>query len=202
MKNPKIIFYVVVGCLALFQILKGCNSDTQTYKNAEYERYISDTGTENEEPGSTQPVEVVRPNWEYDSTTDEMRGESSYFAATTSQNLVELDFPYQGGTDLKIMLRKDAEHGNDVIFLVNKGQLYCNYRDCYVSIKFDDGAVEKIETVEAAAGSSELLFLANNPSGFVNRLKSADTVMVEVQFYNHGKEQFKFDVSGLEWSHF
>lgn len=202
MKNPKIIFYVVVGCLALFQILKGCNSDTQTYKNAEYERYISDTGTENKEPGLTQPVEVVRPNWEYDSKTDEMRGESSYFAATTSQNLVELDFPYQGGTDLKIMLRKDAEHGNDVIFLVNKGQLYCNYRDCYVSIKFDDGAVEKIETVEAAAGSSELLFLANNPSGFVNRLKSADTVMVEVQFYNHGKEQFKFDVSGLEWSHF
>lgn len=202
MKNPKIIFYVVVGCLALFQILKGCNSDTQTYKNAEYERYISDTGTESEEPGLTQPVEVVRPNWEYDSKTDEMRGESSYFAATTSQNLVELDFPYQGGTDLKIMLRKDAEHGNDVIFLVNKGQLYCTYRDCHISIKFDDGAVEKIETVEAAAGSSELLFLANNPSGFVNRLKSADTVMVEVQFYNHGKEQFKFDVSGLEWSHF
>lgn len=202
MKNPKIIFYVVVGCLALFQILKGCNSDTQTYKNAEYERYINDLGTESEEPGLTQPAEVVRPNWEYDSKTDEMRGESSYFAATTSQNLVELDFPYQGGTDLKIMLRKDAEHGNDVIFLVNKGQLYCTYRDCHISIKFDDGAVEKIETVEAAAGSSELLFLANNPSGFVNRLKSADTVMVEVQFYNHGKEQFKFDVSGLEWSHF
>lgn len=202
MKNPKIIFYVVVGCLALFQILKGCSSDTQTYKNAEYERYINDLGTESEEPGLTQPAEVVRPNWEYDSKTDEMRGESSYFTATTSQNLVELDFPYQGGTDLKIMLRKDAEHGNDVIFLVNKGQLYCTYRDCHISIKFDDGAVEKIETVEAAAGSSELLFLANNPSGFVNRLKSADTVMVEVQFYNHGKEQFKFDVSGLEWSHF
>ena len=195
MKNPKTVFYVLLGCLAVFQILKGCNENPSTTPY--------NVQTQAETSTVSQPVEVVPiPNWVYSSDVDKMRDETSYYAVNTSKNNVELDFPYQGGTHLKIMLRKDVEHGNDVIFVTNKGQLYCNYRDCYVSVKFDDGPVEKLEAAEAEAGSNEVLFLANNPASFAKKLKSANTVMVEVQFFDHGKEQFEFDVSGLEWSYF
>jgi diacylglycerol kinase family enzyme len=100
------------------------------------------------------------------------------------------------------LLRDNAKHGKDIMFIVNKGQIFCGYQDCHVNIKFDDGEVQRYETTEAEAGSSEVLFLTNNIGGFVKKLKNSKTVTVEVNFYNHGAEQFKFDVYGLEWSRF
>ena len=159
-----------------------------------------------EEISQPEPVveepEILSSNWEYDESEDEMRGETSYFASNESINTVELQFPYQGGTRLNILLRDNAKHGKDIMFIVNKGQIFCGYQDCHVNIKFDDGEVQRYETTEAEAGSSEVLFLTNNIGGFVKKLKSSKTVTVEVNFYNHGAEQFKFDVYGLEWSRF
>lgn len=162
-----------------------------------------------EEPSQPEPIaeeieepEVIYSNWEYDNSEDEMRGETSYFASNESINTVELQFPYQGGTKLNILLRDNAKNGKDIMFIVNKGQIFCSYQDCHVNIKFDDGNVQRYETSEAEAGSSEVLFLTNNISGFVKKLKNSKTVTIEVNFYNHGAEQFKFNVSGLEWSRF
>lgn len=159
-----------------------------------------------EEISQPEPVveepEILSSNWEYDESEDEMRGATSYFASNESINTVELQFPYQGGTRLNILLRDNAKHGKDIMFIVNKGQIFCGYQDCHVNIKFDDGEVQRYETTEAEAGSSEVLFLTNNIGGFVKKLKNSKTVTVEVNFYNHGAEQFKFDVYGLEWSHF
>jgi len=159
-----------------------------------------------EEISQPEPVveepEILSSNWEYDESEDEMRGATSYFASNESINTVELQFPYQGGTRLNILLRDDAKHGKDIMFIVNKGQIFCGYQDCHVNIKFDDGEVQRYETTEAEAGSSEVLFLTNNIGGFVKKLKNSKTVTVEVNFYNHGAEQFKFDVYGLEWSRF
>lgn len=159
-----------------------------------------------EEISQPEPVveepEILSSNWEYNESEDEMRGATSYFASNESINTVELQFPYQGGTRLNILLRDNAKHGKDIMFIVNKGQIFCGYQDCHVNIKFDDGEVQRYETTEAEAGSSEVLFLTNNIGGFVKKLKNSKTVTVEVNFYNHGAEQFKFDVYGLEWSHF
>jgi len=159
-----------------------------------------------EEISQPEPVveepEILSSNWEYNESEDEMRGATSYFASNESINTVELQFPYQGGTRLNIVLRDNAKYGEDIMFIVNKGQIFCGYQDCHVNIKFDDGEVQRYETTEAEAGSSEVLFLTNNIGGFVKKLKSSKTVTVEVNFYNHGAEQFKFDVYGLEWSRF
>lgn len=159
-----------------------------------------------EEISQPEPVveepEILSSNWEYDESEDEMRGETSYFASNESINTVELQFPYQGGTRLNIVLRDNAKYGEDIMFLINKGQIFCSYQDCHVNIKFDNGEVQRYETSRAEGGSSEVLFLTNNISGFVERLKKSENVTIEVNFYNHGAEQFKFDISGLEWSHF
>lgn len=198
-KVVKWILIIFIGIPLLWAIVRGCSSATENVNNAETDNanVVSGSGD-----SVSEAVPDLKKNWVYDETKDEMRGDSTYLATNTSTNMVELEFPYSGGTNLNIVLRKDAEHGNDVIFAVNKGQLFCTYNDCYISAKFDDGPVEKFTTAEAEAGSSEVLFLANNQSGFVKKLKSAQSVMIEVQFFNHGKEQFKFDVSDLNWDKF
>ena len=198
-KVVKWILIIFIGIPLLWAVVRGCSSATENVNNAETDNanVVSGSGD-----SVSEAVPDLKKNWIYDETKDEMRGDSTYLATNTSTNMVELEFPYSGGTNLNIVLRKDAEHGNDVIFAVNKGQLFCTYNDCYISAKFDDGPVEKFATAEAEAGSSEVLFLANNQSGFVKKLKSAQSVMIEVQFFNHGKEQFKFDVSDLNWDKF
>lgn len=198
-KVVKWILIIFIGIPLLWATVRGCSSATENVNNAETDsaNVVSESGD-----SVSEAVPDLKKNWIYDETKDEMRGDSTYLATNTSTNMVELEFPYSGGTNLNIVLRKDAEHGNDVIFAVNKGQLFCTYNDCYISAKFDDGPVEKFTTAEAEAGSSEVLFLANNQSGFVKKLKSAQSVMIEVQFFNHGKEQFKFDVSDLNWDKF
>lgn len=198
-KVVKWILIIFIGIPLLWAVVRGCSSATENVNNAETDNanVVSESGD-----SVSEAVPDLKKNWIYDETKDEMRGDSTYLATNTSTNMVELEFPYSGGTNLNIVLRKDAEHGNDVIFAVNKGQLFCTYNDCYISAKFDDGPVEKFTTAEAEAGSSEVLFLANNQSGFVKKLKSAQSVMIEVQFFNHGKEQFKFDVSDLNWDKF
>lgn len=198
-KVVKWILIIFIGIPLLWAVVRGCSSATENVNNAETDNanVVSESGD-----SVSEAVPDLKKNWIYDETKDEMRGDSTYLATNTSTNMVELEFPYSGGTNLNIVLRKDAEHGNDVIFAVNKGQLFCTYNDCYISAKFDDGPVEKFTTAEAEAGSSEVLFLANNQGGFVKKLKSAQSVMIEVQFFNHGKEQFKFDVSDLNWDKF
>lgn len=145
---------------------------------------------------------VTMDNWQYDESIDGMRGENSYFAINKSFNTIELSFPYGAGVDLSMILRDDAQYGKDILFAVNKGQLFCAYQDCYISVKFDDGSIQKLATNEAEAGSSEVLFLANDISGFVEKLKTSENLIVEVNFYDHGNEQFQFNVSGLDWSRF
>lgn len=201
-KIGKWVLYFFIAIIVI-SIISGIMSDpddvenNNTVKTSDASEPVKTTEKENV---NTQSVNADK--WIYDESVDEMRGETSYFATNESLNTVQLESPYSGGTKLNILLRKDAENGNDVLFAVNKGQLFCTYQDCYISIKFDDEPVEKIATTEAAAGSSEVLFLANGVSGFVERLKGAESVMIEVEFYDHGKEQFKFDVSNLKWDRF
>ncbi len=156
------------------------------------------------EDQNTSLAEDAKPltNWMYQESVDEMRGETTYLAINKSLNTAELAFPYGAGVELNIVLRDDAKYGENVFFGVNKGQLFCSYQDCYISIKFDDGPVQKLATSEASGGRSESLFLEDGINAFVEKLKESETVMIEVNFYDHGTEQFKFDVSELNWSRF
>lgn len=210
-KNITLGIYCLVGFL-LFIVgsVIGSQSDVADSLSAQQAEKIESESasvgiedTQSDAISSPVEEEVLLPShWVYEESKDEMRDSTSYFASNKSLNTVELQFPYSGGTQLSLLLRNDAKYNKDLLFLVNKGQLFCSYQDCHVNIKFDDGDIKKYATNKADGGASEVLFLAKDTSGFVKKLKNAKSVTIEVNFYNHGAEQFKFDVSGLEWSHF
>lgn len=187
----------IIGVVSEF--ISGSNSSSDVN-----EQVIQENQEVAKEDQNISLVEDSKPltNWTYQESVDEMRGETTYLAINKSLNTAELAFPYGADVELNIVLRDDAKYGEDVFFGVNKGQLFCSYQDCYISIKFDDGPVQKLATNEASGGHSESLFLAEGISAFVEKLKESETVMIEVNFYDHGTEQFKFDVSELNWSRF
>lgn len=140
-------------------------------------------------------------NWQYETSKDEMRGIESKFATTVSTNTVDFDFPYNGGSKLILTLRKRGTEV-DVMVAVSKGQILCGIQNCETAFKFDNGVVQSITMSEPESHSSDLLFIAydETKSKIISQLKNSKKLVIEVPFYQEGKKQFTFDVSGLEWN--
>ncbi len=126
-----------------------------------------------------------------------MRGTKSKFASIDSANKVDFSFPYSGGSDLQIVLRKRPSDGFKILLSIYKGQFDC-FMGCQFSVKFDDGKIEKWTASSASSGSSDVIFV-NGESKFLSKLKKAKQLIIEARFYNSGDKQFKFDVSNLKW---
>lgn len=140
-------------------------------------------------------------NWQYETSKDEMRGIESKFATTVSTNTIDFDFPYNGGSKLILTLRKRGAEV-DVMIAVSKGQILCGIQNCETAFKFDNGVVQSITMSEPESHSSDLLFIAydKTKSKIISQLKNSKKLVIEVPFYQEGKKQFTFDVSGLEWN--
>ena len=149
-------------------------------------------------------LEVELASWQYKESKDEMRNKTSYFASKLSNNAVNLAFPYQGGSKISLMLRKHSEYGNDVMFSLSKGQFTCRIDGCHISVKFDEGDVEKYSMDESESGTNDVLFISGSKSikKFMDKLKKSKKMVIEVSIYDYGRAQFTFDTQGLEWKHF
>ncbi len=128
-----------------------------------------------------------------------MTDEKKYFARVTSTNEIEFDFPYHGGSNFDIVARKDGKE-TDLMLTVTKGQFISSMGDEIISMKFDNGKVEKYYYTMAADGSADVIFFSN-PAKIIKKLKGAKKVKIEAMFYDAGKKVIEFDVDGLKWNH-
>lgn len=149
---------------------------------------------------SVAPTAEAQPSskWDYSESKDQMRGTTAKLASLQSENIVDLDFPY-GEVHGQLWIRRRPEDGLNVAFEVEKGQVLCNsYSDDYVSMKFDDGPVQRFRCTGSSDGSSETAFLTDEPR-VLAALKRAKRTIVEAEFFQKGRQQFVFDTAGLEW---
>lgn len=133
-----------------------------------------------------------------------MRDSSTYYAVNISLNEVQFDFPYQGGSNAFITLRKGKELGDDIIIGVNKGQFKSCIRNCKIAVKFDNEKVENYTVVGSDSFANDMLFLSGDKSikKFADKLKTSKKVVLELDFFQRGREQFSFNIEGLDWKHF
>lgn len=192
-KQPKVtsvLTWVCVGILGLAAIIWMYSDKALTASSG----MVSTTqATESEN---------VRPkNWQYETSKDEMRGIESRFATTVSANTVDFDFPYNGGSKLILALRKRGSDV-DVMVSITKGQILCGVQNCEAAFKFDNSEVQSVTMSEPDNHSSDLLFIAydKTESKIISQLKNSKKLVIEIPFYQEGRKQFTFDVSGLEWN--
>lgn len=152
---------------------------------------------------------ALSAEWSTSFSSDEMRGTAQKFIQTESDNSVEFDFPYNGGSKMGLMLRskksqiKDGQKAEDLplseaILVISKGQFLCSsYGDCHVSVKFDDGKIQKFAMSPASGGRSDVIFFEDSKS-FIKGIKSHKKLIIEADFYQAGPKQFKFDLVGAE----
>lgn len=148
---------------------------------------------------TSDPGAASRSNWKYHERTDELRGSTDHFARIDSENEVHFEWPYSGGSRLVITVRETAAYGSDVIFHITDGQFTCGVYDCAGMISFD-GAPERLTLSTPADHDSQTLF-ATYDQAILRKLRNADSVVVELPFYQEGNRQFTFETAGLEWPH-
>lgn len=192
-KKTSIVAWVALGILVLAGIGAGLDGTVENQ---------TESGSNSSDGQAAIAVEKApEKNWTYEATKDEMRGIESRFATTVSTNTVDFDFPYNGGSKLILALRKRGSEV-DVMVSITKGQILCGIQNCEAAFKFDDGAVQSITMSEPDSHASDLLFVAydKTESKIISQLKNSKKLVIEVPFYQQGKKQFTFDVSGLEWN--
>lgn len=196
MKIIKILAYIVLGFIVLFigvAIVAGIFAGDAQSK---------DKAIEPAQKVELQPeaIKEVEPKylWEYSESVNEMDNKTNYFASITSDNELDFDFPYQGGSSGSITIR-NMDGKNTVAISIEKGQFMPNFMDSeYIRVKFDDDELEKYSYAMAADGSSNIIF-PNQSSKLINKLKKSKTIKVEAAFYNEGRQVLNFSTQGLQW---
>jgi hypothetical protein len=187
----------LISCSLAIILLSGCKNSEKPVASGVTPK---DTTASVVVPASAGSPLSALEGWSYDTTSDKMRGTTSHFASIYAKDLLVLPAPYDDGSLSKLMVRHKPGSGLAVMFSVSSGQISLPYNDEYIAVKFDDGPVQKWSVSEAAAGSSNLIFL-NSEKKFVAKLKEAKKLMLEVPFYDAGKKVIEFDVAGLEWAY-
>lgn len=143
-----------------------------------------------------------KTKWKYSENEDEMTEKKSFFASLRSDNEVDFEFPYDGGSYLSITVRNSPKYGKDVYFSIDKGQFNEGISGCNILVKFDNGNIEKYQCVGADDASTGILFLASKKDTFINKLKSAKEIKIQASFFQEGDRTFTFTTPvGLVWNH-
>lgn len=185
--------------LGLFIFLAFGSSDSS--KDAEIEA-IKEKAINTVDTATAAIKEEKKPDptpWFYSKETDPMTNDVRYYAYVNSNNTLNFDFPYQGGSTGQLLVR-NMNNRNEIIFSVTKGQIQNSYSGSYVRVKFDDGDVVHYNYSEPDNGRSDLIFISSG-SLFISKLKQANELMLEVPFYREGRQVFYFDVNDLKWEH-
>ena len=140
-------------------------------------------------------------NWMYNETLDEMTDETSYLAYTISEDLAHFDFPYNGGSNLVLYLRNDPQYGKHVFIKITQGQFNTSIIDGQtIKVRFDSDKAFNVHCDGASDHSMDVLFLSGYKK-LVERMKTAKTMKISVEFYNQGTHTFTFNVENLNWEH-
>lgn len=144
-------------------------------------------------------ISVSAGDWRYNQNRDEMRDTTSYYANLDSTNSIDLLSPYNGGSKLTIAVYSaDDNLIKSAGLLLSKGMINCNKGEpCKVNVKFDNGKIQELHT-SLLADDYDVLGISS-PKSFVQSMKMAKNLIIEVPLYKNGEKQFKFDLSGLQW---
>lgn len=131
--------------------------------------------------------------WDYRVATDKMTGKASNFASITSNNSLSLEAPYSGPNYGRLIVRKHAQHGLDVLVSITKGQILCpSYSGCSVKVRFGDGQPMTFSANGPEDLSSTTVFL-RNAQKFIDQTKKTKSIKIQMNIYQAGGQVLEFE---------
>ena len=128
-----------------------------------------------------QPQVVYTESW------DKMGRVTGKEAQLVSLNTVRFGFPYEGEIRAWLHLRNSPKSEQDIMLRVEPGQFVPSYTKDFVTVRFDDGELQKFTIGDPEDGTSDSRFIHDNGT-FINQLRQAKSLKIEADFYEEGVE--------------
>lgn len=129
--------------------------------------------------------------WRHETYTTKM-GEVLKTATTYSDNTLDLPFPYQERFNFGSIRLVKTKSGTSVRVTAVTGLLMCySFNPCKVRVKFDDEKPRTFLGYPAESQDSTVAFL-DNEAAFVASAKKASKILVELNFYQAGRQVLEF----------
>ena len=64
---------------------------------------------------------TVKENWEYSQKVDKMDNKTTYYAECISTDVLQFEFPYNGGSTVTLVIR-NMNNKNEILLTIDKGQ--------------------------------------------------------------------------------
>jgi hypothetical protein len=128
-----------------------------------------------------------------------MSSGKKYYASIDSDNSIDFEFPYDGGSTGSITVR-NTDHKNEVMVGISKGQFNSGVDGTAVRVRFDDKKAVPFDCGEPSDGSSDVLFI-ESPKKFITMLKASKKVIIQAEFYDSGLKEMEFDTKDFKWNH-
>lgn len=138
--------------------------------------------------------------WEYSSQKDEMRGHTTYYWVNESTDSAPLDFPYKAAKARFVVVQRE-ENGviaaPRVMIQVTDGQLNYNHSNAAITAKFDNQSLTSFNG--EICNDKNQIFCPDmlEQSLLLGMLRSSNTAIVELQFFQNGSYQYHFNIAGL-----
>jgi len=142
------------------------------------------------------------PTWHYDSRQDDMTGKPIYWAAVSSKEVFNLDFPYEGKQSATFAIRVHPGGQTDLMLTIARGQFICiPYSDngCPIKVRFGNGDMRIVQGTTSNDQSTTVAFLPDDQIS-VHDIAKAGVLRIGIPLYQSGDHVFTFDVSSLDTS--
>ena len=136
-------------------------------------------------------------SWDYSEEVDKMSSAKNYYAVINATELLNFDAPYDGGSTATLTIRNKAK-ANEVILSISKGQFASS--DLAVKVRFDATPAASYQASEPSDGSTDVIFIENSAK-FLKKLKTAQKLIIEAEFFESGLKTMEFNVKGFKWEH-
>ncbi|RBL92413.1 hypothetical protein [Chitinophaga flava] len=194
MKKVVKIVLIVFGALFVIGFISNLAKVGKATKAVNDSTKVQVSGTDPKEGEA-----AVASAWRYSEDEDKMTSDKVYHAEVDANELLQFEFPYQGGSTATLYLRNKNKK-NNLLLMVSKGQFNSSFQGQNIKVRFDDDKPMTFGTSNANDGDTKVLFI-DNVSKFIARMKTAKKVLIEAEFYRSGVRQMEFNVSGFNWAH-
>ncbi|WP_368921658.1 hypothetical protein [Comamonas aquatica] len=140
-------------------------------------------------------------NWEYEIKQDKMSSKDTKIASITSENSLDLPFPYQGHNKGFLYIRQKQGASIEVFVAIMKGQIPCPgyINGCSIAVRFDNDKPIKFNAANPSDHSTNAFFI-NNEGRFLNGAKKATRILIQFTTYGAGDQILEFSPnSPLIW---
>ena len=143
-------------------------------------------------PSNPEPEPVQMHHWVFGKTTDSFDKKQTKRCILDAETLVQDTF---GSVRPQMMLKQVNNRSIDIrLTIKNKVLGHPQDRD-RVRLKFDNEEPFSVSFVGTADSSMDTIFL-NSTSKVISKLKTAETLIIEVPFFMEGTRRITFNVSG------